>query len=103
MDNKHKWIICNRCQGHGTVENSAFQNGFTSSEWAEMAADEQEEYMRGGYDEPCGACSGSGKVLVPNIANLTFAEKRQLVRDRREARADRQLAAEAAAERALGC
>lgn len=50
---KHKWIICSCCEGNGAVENPAFRNGFTSSEWAEMAADEQAEYMRG--DTTCPA------------------------------------------------
>lgn len=52
---------------------------------------------------PCEACAGSGKVQVLNIPALTFAEKRQLVHERQVERINRQLDAEAAAERALGC
>lgn len=100
---KTKWIICNCCEGNGQVENSAFANGFTSSEWGDMAEEDQAAYMRGDYDVKCNACNGLGRVQVPNMAAVTFAEKRLLVIERRESRADAALDAEWAAERALGC
>ncbi|HEY0820827.1 MAG TPA: hypothetical protein VGD46_18710 [Rhizobacter sp.] len=106
-DPKKKWVICDRCEGHGKVEHPAFANGFTSSEWSEMDHDEQRAYLRGAYDVPCPACEGSGKVQVPNMAMLSFAEKRVLAAQRRERRLDAQvaaqLAAEVAAERRMGC
>jgi hypothetical protein len=40
--NKHKWIICPCCDGESTVDNPAFSNGFTSSEWHDMHVDEQQ-------------------------------------------------------------
>jgi RecJ-like exonuclease len=104
---KTKWIICTCCEGHGKVDNPAFSNGFTSSEWGEMTHDEQVAYKSGEYDVDCEECSGAGKVEVPNIEALTFAEKRQLVRDRsvaREARAwHREMAEMTRAEREFGC
>lgn len=104
---KTKWIICSQCEGEGCVENPAFSNGFTSSEWHDMHADEQDSYLRGYYDVKCQACDGSGKVHVPNVAAMSFAEKRQLVIELREAReyarADAALDAVLAAERAFGC
>jgi RecJ-like exonuclease len=104
---KLKWVICKCCEGNGTVDNPAFSNGFTSSEWKEMHEDEQAAYMAGEYNVACTACNGSGKVQVPDVAAMTFAEKRNLVIQRREsreeARISRQLDAEWAAERAFGC
>ncbi|MGO4801179.1 hypothetical protein ACEN2T_18015 [Pseudomonas sp. W22_MBD1_FP4] len=104
---KLKWIICNCCQGNGKVENPAFSNGFTSSEWHEMHHDEQASYMAGEYDVQCQDCVGLGRVQVPNVAMMTFAEKRLLVIERRVAREDARLNAEidaeCAAERAFGC
>lgn len=104
---KMKWVICNRCEGHCQVEHPAFSNGITSSEWAEMSCDERDNYMRGDYDVKCDACDGLGRVEVPNVAAMTFAEKRVLVQQRREARMDAridaEIAAEYAAERRMGC
>lgn len=105
--NKTKWIICPGCQGNCSKENPAFSNGFTSSEWSEMAAEEQEAYMAGDYDVSCDDCSGTGKVRVPNVAALNFAEKRQLVLQRQQERDNHQLDWEMnammQAERAAGC
>lgn len=55
--------------------------------------------MSGAYDVPCSKCKASGKVQVPNIAALTFGEKRLLVEQRRNEEARRENAAEVAAER----
>lgn len=102
---KLKWIICSNCEGDGKVENPTFSNGFTSSEWHSMAVDEQDAYLSGDYDIPCCDCHGLGRVLVPNVAAMSFSEKRQLVIERRVSRenaiADAQLYAEWAAERTL--
>ena len=103
---KTRWVICSLCDGHGKVENDAFANGFTSSEWAELDLDERAAYLAGEYDVECEDCGGTGKAEVPNVRALTFTEKRHLVRDRREQRelvkAERELLAEMAAERACG-
>ena len=106
-NDKLKWIICPHCQGNCKVENPAFSNGFTSSEWAEMDDDGRDSYLRGDYDVKCDPCDGLGRVQVPNVAALTFAEKRVLVLQRREERLDAriasEIAAEYAAERRMGC
>lgn len=99
MTAKYHWEICPCCHGEGKVENPAFSNGFTSGEWAEMDGDEQQSYLSGAYDVACRECKASGKVQVPNIAALTFGEKRALVERRRAAAAHREHLAEVAAER----
>ena len=105
--NKLKWIICSSCEGNCVVENPAFSNGFTSSEWQDMHEDEQAAYMAGEYDVSCEPCQGTGKVQVPDVSRMTFREKRLLVIERREAqedaRLDREMRADIAAERAFGC
>lgn len=102
-----KVAICPCCDGHGQIENQAFSNGFTSSEWYEMDDDFKERYMAGDYDVPCEECKGSGRMLVPNIGHMNFSQKRQLVLIRREQREEayamRAINAEMAAERAFGC
>ncbi|HDR9068236.1 TPA: hypothetical protein QDA90_003544 [Burkholderia vietnamiensis] len=102
-----KWEICGCCTGNGQIEHPAFSNGITSSEWAEMTPEEQGTYMTGGYDVACAQCAGSGKVQVPDVSRMAFGEKREYVLYLREraadARAAREIAAEVAAERRMGC
>lgn len=104
---KLKWVICDCCEGNGKVENPAFSNGFTSSEWHDMHQDDQASYMAGDYDVECQDCKGLGRVQVPNVAAMTFAEKRLLVVERRETREEARLNAEIdaewAAELRFGC
>ena len=95
---KLKWIICNSCEGNAKVENPAFANGFTSSEWHDMHVDEQDSYMAGEYDVACEDCSGLGRVQVPNVAAMTFGEKRQYVIELREAREEARINAQLDAE-----
>lgn len=40
---KFKYIICHQCEGHGTMENPAFENGFTQSEMAEWEPEMREK------------------------------------------------------------
>lgn len=104
---KFKWVICHCCNGEGSVENSAFSNGITSSEWQEMHSDEQAAYMAGEYNEPCQECKSSGKLQVADVSVMTFSEKRQYIIEQREAQEDylinQEIDREVAAERAFGC
>ena len=104
---KLKWIICPCCEGNATVDNPAFSNGFTSSEWHDMHEDEQAAYMAGDYDVSCDNCNALGRVQVPDVSAMTFGEKREYVLQLREAREDarieRELWAEVDAERRMGC
>ncbi|HHL0959059.1 TPA: hypothetical protein ACQVH3_003812 [Serratia marcescens] len=99
---KFKWVICNYCEGHGKVDNPAFSNGITSSEWGEWSDEDRESYMSGLYDVPCPNCSGSGKVKAPNVGSMTFAEKRELVKQLIEAREEEEFLRQCAHERRMG-
>lgn len=92
------WAICPECEGDGHVENPAFSNGFTSSEFYELFDDEQsrEDYFAGAFDVCCPECKGSGKVREPKVSACNYAQKRILVKARKEAREDAQEAYEAA-------
>lgn len=80
------WAICHSCSGHGG--SSAYLGAYTREEFEEAfgTPEEQEAYMRGDYDRPCECCGGSGKVWIVNVRACTFAEKRELVEQRRSAR-----------------
>lgn len=103
---KLNWVNCDCCAGRGRTENPAFSNGFTSSEWREMHEEEQANYMAGGYDILCQGCGGLGRVLVANVALLTYIEKRVLAADLRDDREKIRPTVELDAgntERGLGC
>lgn len=92
------WQICGCCEGSGKLDNPVFSNGFTSEEWNEMDFDDRESYLSGACDVLCDECEGSGKVREPIMSALTFSQKRELVRERRQARYDAESAAERRAE-----
>jgi len=82
---KFTWAICSRCDGHGTIVNPSVDgNGLTQEDFDEDP-DFREAYFGGVYDIACPDCE-SGKVRVPNMAALTFSEKRELVRKRQSER-----------------
>jgi len=93
----YTWEICERCRGHGTHWPEAFDNGFSHEDLAEWEPDEREDLMAGAYDVPCKDCQG-GRVQVPIISAMTFAEKRVLAEERRHARWAAESAAEQRAE-----
>lgn len=106
-----RWAICPHCAGEGRRDHPAFSNGFTSSEWAELRAEGDDDgfteaYLRGDYDVPCRECAGSGKVRVPDWSRVPRAERRAYVahlRAERDAAASRaESAAWYAAERRMG-
>jgi len=97
-----KWVICGSCEGNGKVGNPSFDQGWTSSEWAEEDDDFKEGYLAGEYDIPCRDCRSSGKVLVPDMSQLTFGEKRPFAEARKEARERAEWERISAAERRMG-
>lgn len=98
-----RWAICGGCEGHGQVDNPAFSQGFTSSEWNDMDIDERAEYLDGTYDVNCRECRGAGKVQEPIISALSWAQKRQIVEARRKEAYQAEAAAERLAEQRMGC
>lgn len=90
---KYTWEICENCEGHNTVNHPAFSNGFTQSEWAEEDDDFKESYLKGDYDVKCPDCEG-GKVRIPNMQNLSFTDKREMVQQRQSLDYDAMNAAE---------
>lgn len=95
-----KWEICGQCDGHGTVSNPSFDQGWTQSEWADEDEDFKEDYFAGRYDVPCG-CKG-GKVQSPIVSRLTPDEKRELARERRSARINAEIDQMSEMERRMG-
>lgn len=51
------WMICPHCRGEG--QTSAHLGEVDPDDFD---ADDFQDYLAGGYDAPCGACGGSGKV-----------------------------------------
>lgn len=59
--NSGAWMICWTCNGDGG--HSRRLGAITSEDWHDnWDEDERADYMRGGYDETCQTCKGSGKV-----------------------------------------
>ncbi len=102
-----KWVICGACNGEGHVCHPAFENGITQSEMAEWHEDEIRHYFAGEYDVNCEECKATGKVRILDPSRMTFAQKREAVLIRQEAReeamARREMDADVRAERAMGC
>ena len=62
-----KWVICDRCNGDGSIGNPAF-DGISMSD---PDYDEEffEDYFSGHYDVACPECHGEGKMLVVDEDN----------------------------------
>lgn len=99
---KYRWVICPRCEGEAKVDHPVFSNGITQSEWADWEPEEREKYFAGAYDVTCPECKGRGSVQEPDVARMSFAEKRVLVEKRRERRADREIERMYQLERTMG-
>ena len=97
------WAICHHCDGHGSMDNPAFSDGFTNSELYDIEPEERQRIVNGAYDVPCTNCKGSGKVKVPNIREMSFGEKREFVERRREQRELDELSQMEKLERMMGC
>lgn len=102
VDGVYRWVICEECEGNGKVDNPAFENGFTQSEWGQLPEEEQSAYFGGEYDVTCGCCGGSGKVKRPDVSRMNYPQKRELVRYNRELKLEAQLRHEDAVARRMG-
>lgn len=98
----YKWAICPGCEGHGKCGNPAFMNGLSSSEWADMEPNEQAVDLGVVFDTTCHDCGGSGKVKLADVSKMNYAQKRELVRYRRELELDTQIRQEDAIARRMG-
>lgn len=100
---KGKFIVCPRCQGHGTVLRASIaEHAYTEEEFREFSPEEREAYFtRGGmYDEKCPQCKGRNVVEVPDEALLPARLRRAL----RAAEAEeREYQAMCRMEREAGC
>lgn len=71
-----KWVICSRCEGHGTDRGASVESdggGITADEMAELGDDFREDYLAGVYDKPCAHCDGKGKVMTADRSKMTRA------------------------------
>jgi hypothetical protein len=59
---REEWVICDLCRGSGGHSNRF--GAYSADEWNEQDDDFRQNYLSGRYDEPCGDCGASGKVLV---------------------------------------
>ena len=82
---------------------SGFRERHHAKRTADWTYEERDSYFAGHYDVRCDECDATGKVRVPDVERMTFAQKREWARgerERRENAADmRALAREQAAER----
>ena len=93
-----KWVICSTCRGEG--KSSAYMGAFTQDDLDRELPEFLGEYMAGQYDRPCDDCDGTGKVAVADFPRMTSEQRKEYNAQRR---AEREVAAEEAAERRAGC
>lgn len=88
------WEICDTCRGDGSHSRRVEPDGgFTSSEWAEACADDDEfadRYFSGGYDSPCEDCDSAGKVQVTDYDALSVEDRAEVEAYEREEAVARQ-------------
>jgi LSD1 subclass zinc finger protein len=95
--------VCPACRGHGKYVNPSI-DGNGLSEDCVGDSDFMDEYRRGSYDVRCECCQGQKVVWEVDFSKCSFSQRRILVKERDEARAEREYARECAAERrACGC
>jgi hypothetical protein len=64
--------VCGTCDGKGKHVNPSIDaHGICEDEWASWSPDEQENYIRGGYDVTCYECLGRRVVPVPDESRLS--------------------------------
>lgn len=94
--------LCYRCDGTGGHDPEGFSGGFTSSEFAEMCAGDdefEERYFSGRYDVPCTVCHGQ-KVILEIDYDALHPRMRQRIEH--QERLEAEFEAERAAERRYG-
>lgn len=92
------WVICSTCRGNGghSLRFGAITQSDRDEYWDE---DSFSDYMAGRYDEPCGSCEGTGKVLiVDRDACRTDEQKAALAKMDRDREIDEEIEAEHRAE-----
>ena len=77
-DLPYRWVICGNCDGEGKHSHAIDGHGITASE-REMDWDDDswDLYLRGGYDQICQQCKGSGKLKAPIIPDHLKEEMRR--------------------------
>lgn len=76
VDLPAKYELCDRCEGSGVHDSSAFSNGVPSEMFDEP--DFAEEYFSGHYDVVCSECEGLRVVLVIDEDRLNEEQKKHL-------------------------
>lgn len=90
------WAICNNCRGDG--KHSQHLGSFSREEMLDnWDQDGIDDYFAGAYDRTCEDCNGTGKIRVPDVAAMTYAQKRVYAKERKEAREEAECEREARA------
>lgn len=64
----YEWEICDSCRGNG--HHSRHLGVISYEQWNEWSNEDQDFYMRGGYDKNCDRCDGSGKIKEIDMESL---------------------------------
>lgn len=72
-----KWEICGTCHGNCKHSLAVDGEGITQEDRERDWSDEEwEQYMAGGYDQPCENCGATGKVKVVDESVLSDKERK---------------------------
>lgn len=93
-----KFEVCPDCKGKGS--STAYLGAYTADDLDEAGPEFLEDVRAGNYDRPCDACEGLRVIEVPDTLRMSGAEREAWNTEQIEAARD---AAEAAAERRVGC
>lgn len=97
-----RWQVCGLCDGDGKVVNPSIDCGGLSAEDFHDDPDFASDYFSGVYDVTCPTCAGRTTVPVVDVSQCTFAQKRALVEQMRQERADAEVDAEWLSELRMG-
>lgn len=77
-----KFDLCPLCSGRGRHSLSVDGHGITQSEWEnDWSFEEQETYLRGGYDSTCEECQGKRVIPVVDWDSITSKTLRSMLED----------------------